>query len=417
MVSRFYNDFDIAALDEMRARRSNDEHRTRFQVDRDRILHSAAFRRLQGKTQVLHSFLVGEYDFYRSRLTHSIEVSQVGRAICGFLQTRGAPLDDGMFIDPDLVEAACLAHDLGHPPFGHTGERALHRLMEEFGGFEGNAQTLRLLTETLFGDGREGMNPTRALLDAVLKYKALHRDAAGADNHYLYDEQERFLGFVLDGAEFPADLPPGKDRNGLRSIECQIMDWADDTAYSINDLSDGIWAGFITGPTLAAWAEGQSLGGEEADHVEFLIDAIASGRFEGRLGRSIGEHIRGCSLQPRSNFLSHETRRYAFDLAVDADVRRKAELNKRIALDLVFHAPKLQQLDFKAERMLERLFDALREQYITSDRPRLHLLPAAVEEGIAAAPGPRERARRVCDWLANLTDRAAFQAHQRMFDT
>jgi dGTPase len=417
MVSCFYNDFDTAALDETRARRSGDEYRTRFQIDRDRILHSAAFRRLQGKTQVFHSFLVGEYDFYRSRLTHSLEVSQVGRAICGYLQTKGAPLGGEMFIDPDLVEAACLAHDLGHPPFGHTGERALHRLMEDFGGFEGNAQTLRLLTETLFGDGREGMNPTRALLDAVLKYKTLHGEAGGAENHYLYDEQQRFIGFVLGGAEFPAELPPGKIRNGLRSLECQIMDWADDTAYSINDLSDGIRAGFITEFKLAGWAEEQSLTGEEAGHVEFLIDAIESGKYEGRLGRSIGEHIRGCLLRACDNFLAPATRRHAFDLVIDEDVRRKAKLNKRIALELVFRAPKLQQLDFKAELMLQRLFEALREQYIERGKPRLHLLPEPVEKGITAAPDPRARARLVCDWLANLTDRAAFQAHQRMFDT
>ncbi len=417
MVSRFYNDFDTAPLDEKRARRSEDEYRSAFQIDRDRILHSAAFRRLQGKTQVFHSFLIGEYDFYRSRLTHSLEVSQVGRAICGFLQTKGAPLDDAVFIDPDLVEAACLAHDLGHPPFGHTGERALHRLMEDFGGFEGNAQTLRLLTETLFGDGREGMNPTRGLLDAILKYKTLHHDASGAKNHYLYDEQERFIHFVLGGAEFPAELTPGKARNGFRSLECQIMDWADDTAYSINDLSDGIRAGFITEIKLAAWAEQQSLPGEEAGHVEFLIDAIESGKFEGRLGRSIGEHIRGCSLQPRRNFIFHHTQRYAFDLAIDEEVRRKAKLNKRIALELVFRAPKLQQLDFKAELMLERLFEALREQYIEREKPRLHLLPEPVEKSIMVAPDKCARARLVCDWLANLTDRAAFQAHQRMFDT
>ncbi len=98
-------------------------------------------------------------------------------------------------------------------------------------------------------------------------------------------------------------------------------------------------------------------------------------------------------------------------------MRRKAQLNKRIALELVFRAPKLQQLDFKAELMLERLFEALREQYIERDRPRLHLLPEAVEKSVVAGSDPRERARLVCDWLASLTDRAAFQAHQRMFDT
>ncbi len=108
--------------------------------------------------------------------------------------------------------------------------------MEDYGGFEGNAQTLRLLTETLFGDGREGMNPTRALLDAVLKYKTLHRDAGRRGESFPLRRAGALLRFVLGGADFPADLPPGKIRNGLRSLECQIMDWADDTAYSINDI-------------------------------------------------------------------------------------------------------------------------------------------------------------------------------------
>src|SRR6185295_855899 len=126
-----------------------------------------------GKTQV---FLTGEYDFYRTRLTHSLEVSQIGRSICGALQHRSPHLTREFFIDPDLVEATCLAHDLGHPPFGHAGERSLHRLMEQDGGFEGNAQTLRLLTETIFSRGTRGLNPSRALLDAVLKYKQLRRD-------------------------------------------------------------------------------------------------------------------------------------------------------------------------------------------------------------------------------------------------
>ncbi|MFZ4595859.1 MAG: dGTP triphosphohydrolase, partial [Verrucomicrobiaceae bacterium] len=170
-MSSLYAAFDTENL---HARRPPEgEHRSAFQIDRDRILHSPAFRRLQGKTQVFYSFLVGEYDFYRTRLTHSLEVAQVGRSICAWLQKTSPLLQGTAAVDADLVEAACLAHDLGHPPFGHTGERALHHLMKDYGGFEGNAQTLRLLTCTLYGDGREGMNPTRAFLDAILKYKTL----------------------------------------------------------------------------------------------------------------------------------------------------------------------------------------------------------------------------------------------------
>lgn len=163
MANSFYTPFDTATFGE---RRSGDDYRTPFQVDRDRIIHTSAFRRLQSKTQV---FLSGQYDFYRTRLTHSIEVAQIGRSICASLKANADQLDDGYFIDSDLVEAVCLAHDLGHPPFGHTGERALNQMMAGHGGFEGNAQTLRMLTETIFSGQNMGMAPTRAFADGVLK--------------------------------------------------------------------------------------------------------------------------------------------------------------------------------------------------------------------------------------------------------
>ena len=153
MANRFYSEFDTTPLS-VNARTRPDEYRTAFQIDRDRILYTSAFRRLQSKTQV---FMSGEYDFYRTRLTHSLEVAQIGRSICTRLKAADHLLGGDYFIDSDLVEAACLAHDIGHPPFGHAGERVLHEIMREMGGFEGNAQTLRLLTETIYGD--KGMNP------------------------------------------------------------------------------------------------------------------------------------------------------------------------------------------------------------------------------------------------------------------
>src|SRR3954464_14951838 len=160
MTNRFYNSFDTETQEGAR----QPDYRSSFQIDRDRIIHAHAFRKLQSKTQV---FLSGEYDFYRTRLTHSMEVAQIGRSICHFLRTKGQPLGDDFFIDGDLVEAVCLAHDLGHPPFGHSGERTLQELMKTRGGFEGNAQTLHLLTETMFQNDTtvRGMQPTRALLD------------------------------------------------------------------------------------------------------------------------------------------------------------------------------------------------------------------------------------------------------------
>lgn len=411
-ANAFYRPFDHATLEERRAR--DDEYRSTFQIDRDRIIHSSAFRRLQNKTQV---FLSGEYDFYRTRLTHSIEVAQIGRSICAWLKETSDDLSDEAFIDPDLVESACLAHDLGHPPFGHAGERTLHRLMQPYGGFEGNAHTLRILTQTIFSEGREGMNPARALLDGVLKYKTLASEMPGARNHYLYDDQKRWVDFVAGGVDFPADLPPGKSRNAFRSIECQIMDWADDTAYSLNDLADGIHAGFIDVRRLERWAESQSLDADGAGHLEFLCRAIREGRVEARLNRLIGGYIQACRLVPREGFLSDKTRRHAHSLIVEPPVLAQAALNKRISLDLVFLSPQLQQLDFKADHILSRMFGVLEDRYIRrSGISSLHLMPQLIEGAIEQSESERDRARLVCDWIANMTDRFAFRTYRRLFD-
>ncbi|MFA5264840.1 MAG: dNTP triphosphohydrolase [Opitutaceae bacterium] len=197
MANRFYNAFDSETFGGPR----KVDYRTPFQIDRDRIIHAHAFRKLQSKTQV---FLSGEYDFYRTRLTHSMEVAQIGRSICHYLLSRGAPLKEDFQIDSDLVEAVCLAHDLGHPPFGHSGERTLQELMLPWGGFEGNAQTLHLLTSTMFQNqsGTRGMLPSRGLLDGVLKYKKLFREfPSPPSNHFLYDPQESVRDFVFRRGE------------------------------------------------------------------------------------------------------------------------------------------------------------------------------------------------------------------------
>ncbi len=411
--NRFYSAFDFATLDPRPQHEG--EYRNAFQIDRDRIIHSSAFRRLQNKTQV---FLSGEYDFYRTRLTHSIEVAQIGRSICAWLTQQSEILSDDCFIDADLVESTCLSHDLGHPPFGHAGERTLHKLMEPYGGFEGNAQTLRILTQTLFSEGRNGMNPTRALLDGVLKYKTLFAEKpANKANHYLYNDQERWLDFTMGGQAFPIELTPGKARNGFKSIECQIMDWADDTAYSLNDIADGIHAGFVNVQRLERWAEEQTLSEDDKADVAFLSKAMRENRVEGRLNRLIGECIRATKLVPTANFLSQSTRRHQFTLEIDPVQRRRADLHKKIALDLVFRSPQLQQLDHKADFILTRLFEVLRDRYIEAVQPKgLHLMPAAIEKEIQTGADTSIRARLVCDWIANMTDHFAFRTYRRLFD-
>ncbi|HEY1051788.1 MAG TPA: dNTP triphosphohydrolase [Prosthecobacter sp.] len=411
-ANRFYSSFDFAKFDPRPPQ--DGEYRNPFQIDRDRIIHSSAFRRLQSKTQV---FLSGEYDFYRTRLTHSIEVAQIGRSICAWLTQQSDILGDDCFIDPDLVESTCLSHDLGHPPFGHAGEKTLHRLMQPYGGFEGNAQTLRILTQTLFSEGRVGMNPTRSLLDGVLKYKTLLVEKPDSKNHYLYDDQEKWLDFTMGHQAFPAELIPGDVRNGFRSIECQVMDWADDTAYSLNDLADGIHAGFITPSKVERWAADQELTDTDKADIEFLCKAMREGRVEGRLNRLIGECIRATKLVPTANFLSQSTMRHQFVLEIDPVQRRRADLHKKIALELVFWSPQLQQLDHKADFILTRVFELLHERYIVPEKQKgLHLLPASLEKEIQNAGDASKRARLVCDWIANMTDHFAFRTYRRLFD-
>jgi dGTPase len=197
------------------------------------------------------------------------------------------------------------------------------------------------------------------------------------------------------------------------------MDWADDTAYSINDLSDAILLKYVTVPDLEAWAgKQQTLDTIEQEQIAFLIDTIRQGKVEGRLARGIGENIRACSLRPSRNFLSEETRRHALELVIDEAVLRKTKLNKRIAFELIFDTHRLHQLDFKAEGVINRMFEVLEERYVQrSGRPSWHLLPEPVEEALEKEDDTSRRARLVCDWLANLTDRSAWERHQRLFDT
>lgn len=414
MPNRFYGEFDFAT--ETPRRSAPGEYRSEFQIDRDRIIHTSAFRSLQSKTQV---FLSGEYDFYRTRLTHSIEVAQIGRSICSWLNSTHNQqlLEDDFHIDPDLVEAACLAHDIGHPPFGHCGERTLNELMRVYGGFEGNAQTLRLLNETIFAYG--GMQPSRALMDGVLKYKTLRNELGpNPKNHFLYDTQQPELDFTLDGRAFPEELSPGKPRNGFKSIECQIMDWADDTAYSLNDIADGIHAGFINIERIERWASEQGDHADIAPVVKQLLTNIRERKIEGRTGKKIGAFIQGSKLVETENFMSDATNRHRFRLEIDPEIEAECSVYKRISLDLVFLSPQLQQLDRKAQHILTRLFDTFAEFYMAGEKKssHLHLLSAEQEADLWKAETDNDRARIICDVIARMTDGFATRTYKRLFD-
>ena len=418
MLNRFYGDFDT---ERRSGHQDQGDYRSPFQIDRDRVLHTPTFRRLQNKTQVFWS---GEYDFYRTRLTHSLEVAQIGKSICHWLKSRqDGPLTEDFFIDPDLVEAICLSHDLGHPPFGHAGERTLNHLMKSHGGFEGNAQTLRLLTERIFSAKRSGMDPTRAFLDGVLKYKSLWselRTSTGREpeHHFIYDDQQAHLDWAMGGNDFPLELPPGSVRDKFKSIECQVMDWADDTAYSLNDLSDSARAGFLNIERIEAWAEmgGHPIG--DGTPLGDLMRAIRRRRVDPFVGKRIGRYIQSTHLETDVNFLSGASNRYHYRLAIDPDVKAESALFKKLAFEVVFLSPQLKQLEHKGSRMLRQLWEVLGERYVSGgsiDGQDFQLLPADTAAEIASAPDEAARARLVCDFLAGMTDGYAARTYKRLF--
>jgi dGTPase len=412
MTNRFYGAFDRETYGGAR----KTDYRNAFQIDRDRIIHAHAFRKLQSKTQV---FLSGEYDFYRTRLTHSMEVAQIGRSICQYLRTVKGPLRDDFFIDADLVEAVCLAHDLGHPPFGHSGERTLQELMGRWGGFEGNAQTLHLLIETMYQDraGVRGMQPTRALLDGVLKYKTLHGEfKAPPANHFLYDSQEGVLGFVFGGAAVPRSLPPGEKLNRFKSVECQIMDWADDAAYSLNDIVDGVKTGFLTIDRIQAWADAKVDDALGLRLLDELLDAIRTERLESIFSARIGAFITGCRLRERKNFMAEKTNRYRFELVVAAEAERQALFYKTLANDIIFESPQLQQMEHKARKVLFDLWDSCWRNYVERGPRVVRILPPAIGKLVDDAKGKKAKARQICDWLAGLTDGMIVRTYRRLFD-
>ncbi len=407
MTNTFYNKYDTATLD-LRSQRETDK-RTAFQVDRDRIIYSPAFRSLQSKTQVFHS---GEYDFYRTRLTHSLEVAQIGRSMCNHLMLSCEPLREDFFIDPDLVEACCLAHDIGHPPFGHAGEDALNEMLVDAGGFEGNAQTLRILTHLIFGtDG--GMKPTRALLDGVLKYKDVFINHQASPSKFLYADQKLVLDFVFSHPNWETEC--GAELHKYRSIECQIMDWADDVAYGLMDIVDGANAHFITLDSLEKWRRGKT---DLTPHEDNMLNELAERgshrgeKLERAFAKHIGDCITGTSLASRKNALSRRSNRYALDLTVHAPLRARIDFYKKLSNELIFRTPQVKQLEYKGRRILSELFLALRENYST--KKALSLVPQSTEALITKSPDQIDRV--LADYLSGLTDTAVIRTYRRLFD-
>jgi dGTPase len=344
-------------------------YRTAFQRDRDRLIHTTAFRRLEHKTQV---FIVSEGDYYRTRLTHTLEVAQIGRTLARALG-----------VNQDLTEAICLGHDLGHPAFGHSGEQTLDALMADYGGFDHNRQTLRIVEqlEERF-PGWPGLNLTWEALEGLVKHET------------EYD--------VSDARGYEPDL--------ACSLEGQIANAADELAYSAHDLDDGLRAGLISPFDLQEVALWNQL---VADHgldpcaelskmdrhrlIRTLVGWGVTDVLETTEQRLVEEGIDSVDgLRARGSQI--------IGLSEEA-----AALHRQLKLFLYQHLYRhwrVMRMQAKAQRVLEALFEA----YVQEPAQ----LPDVVQDRIAASDEPL--ARVVCDYIAGMTDRFALEEHARLFD-
>jgi dGTPase len=406
-----YDDADAARYFGERHRSQRDD----FARDRARVLHSAALRRLAAKTQVLSP--ASPADFARNRLTHSLEVAQVGRELATALR-----------LSPDVVDTACLNHDLGHPPFGHNGERALNDWAQDIGGFEGNAQTLRIVTrlepKVLGPDGGSyGLNLTRASLDATCKYPWTAErplpDAGGRLKFGVYQEDEEVFHWMRADA-------PGR----VRCIEAEVMDLSDDIAYSVHDFEDAVVNGYLDPSRLTA--PGEHAGLVEAIqswvgfdfHRDELEDALyrltalgewltsfdgsraALARLKNLTSDLIGRFARAATSATRDAYQSPVLTRYRAHVVVPRVIEVEMAVLKGIIGAFVVSSEGRKALYKEQRRVLRRLADALWEHPDQLD---------PVYAGDFAAAHDDARARRVIvDQVASLTDQLALAWHARL---
>jgi dGTPase len=390
----------VAGFDPGRLRRSP------FERDRARVLHTSALRRLAAKTQVVE---VNAGDFPRTRLTHSLECAQIGRELGGALGC-----------DPDLVDAACLAHDLGHPPFGHNGESALAEVAAPCGGFEGNAQSLRLLTRLEAKVPGAGLNLTRATLDATLKYPWLA--GPGLAKYGAYADDAEVFGWVRDGA--PAGRP---------SLEAQVMDWADDVAYSVHDLEDGLHAGLITLPALRDETERKAIAGLTAaqyvapgsvspDELTGVFEDLIAlpcwpARFDGGPSSLAGLKNLTSELIGRLCGAAHQATvaasggqpltRYAAGLDVPRRQRLECALLKGVTAYYVMSREGAAATQARERELIMELAAAVRTGAPGTLDPALRPAYRAAQSGAG-------RLRVVVDQVATLTDTSAVAWHARL---
>lgn len=382
--------------------------RSAFARDRARVLHSAGLRRLAAKTQVM---VAGQSDFPRTRLTHTLEVAQIARE-----------LGTALGCDPDVVEVAGLAHDLGHPPYGHNGEDALDRIADRIGGFEGNAQSLRVLTrleakvvDPVTGEGR-GLNLSRGSLDASCKYPWPRQP--GLRKFGAYEDDLPVFHWLREGAP-----------EGRTCIEEQVMDWSDDVAYSVHDAEDAVHSGLVELSVFRSPAERQALietaaerfGLPEEDLEEAfdrlvaldywptgfdgsLPDLVALKHFTSHL---IGRFCRTAQVATQVEFGMGPLTRYAAYLVVPAEVRAEVAVMKAVAVRYVMNRAGADEEYARQREVIRELVSALVMDGGRSLEPWL-------APQYAAAQTDAERLRVIIDQVASLTDVSIVAWHRRL---
>ena len=360
--------------------------RTPFQRDRDRVIHSTAFRRLKHKTQV---FVYHEGDHYRTRLTHTLEVAQVARSLA-----RALGLDD------DLAEVLALAHDLGHPPFGHAGEEALAVAMAPHGGFDHNGQTLRVLTrlEARYA-AFDGLNLTWETLEGVAKHNGPLISAASNQT-------------ALPWAVAEVSAAQGLELHTWPGPEAQVAALADDIAYNAHDLDDGLRAGLFTGSDIAEIP----IAGPAILEVNEAYPALEPSRLAHEtVRRMINAMVADVLVETRMRIgesspgSADEVRQLERPVvAFSAIMERDSQYLKSFLFERMYRHFKVNRMTSKARRIVDDLFTLLLAEP--------ECLPSEWRERVEAANGSTERARMVCDYIAGMTDRYALDEHRRLFD-
>jgi len=409
----FYNEDERQDFQYPKAVRNRpNDSRNYFQKDRDKLIHSTAFRRLQGKTQV---FGVGSSDFFRTRLTHSLEAAQIAK---GIAQNHGVA-------NLDLVELACLAHDIGHPPFGHSGEKQLQKLMECNGGFEGNAQNLRILNflETKYPEKEcNGLNFTRASIDAILKYNKNYSDSIRDQDDplkFYYDEDEDLITWAKTGSP---------DEPNPQSIECQIMNWSDDIAYSTHDLEDGIKAGMISytkidsiedevkkelendkkiGWDAKTWIEVKKIVKKLSTEKKVSLHNRKAERTE-IIAKLISEFIRKIKFKERQDFKKYHSR-YRFNISKDKKTKIKCEMLKKLVWKMILNDQRVATIERKGQIIINGIFKELESSVVNEGNDKL--LPPDFRERLNKSNEPR---RIICDYISGMTDAYALKFYSRI---